>query len=227
VEQVAISRQVLNLCFHGIGEPGRPMEPDEDQYWIGVEQFEAMLGVIVKHSHVRVTFDDGNASDAVIALPALRRRQLTATFFVLAGRLDEPGSLSSRDVRSLVDAGMKVGSHGMAHRSWRSVPDADLRDELDGAAAVLAGTTGQQIRELACPFGAYDRRVLREIRRLGFSRVYTVDGGSARPQAWLQSRYTVRRSDTPDGIDRLAAAPNGSVIQRCIRTGKTVAKRWR
>ena len=51
-------------------------------------------------------------SDFVYGLPALLDRGLTATFFVVAGRLGEPGFLSENDVRTLVSAGMTIGCHG-------------------------------------------------------------------------------------------------------------------
>ena len=64
---------VLNLCFHGVGEPQRPLEPDEHLYWVTEERFEELLGVAADHPNVHVTFDDGNASDLTIALQALQR----------------------------------------------------------------------------------------------------------------------------------------------------------
>src|SRR5215469_14150684 len=204
--------EVLNLCFHGIGSPGRALEPDEELYWVGEAQFENLLDVIGRYPSVRITFDDSNASDAALALPALRRRRLKATFFIISGRLDHPGSLTSAEVRSLAQEGMTVGSHGMRHLPWRSLDDADLQEELGGAADVIAEAAGQPVHQVACPFGSYDRRVLSAIRHHGFSRVYTVDGGPARSDAWLQSRYTVRADDTPAGIERLARSPHGNAL---------------
>jgi peptidoglycan/xylan/chitin deacetylase (PgdA/CDA1 family) len=219
--------EILNLCLHGIGTPGRPLEPDEENFWITEAQFADLLGVIARYPSVRITFDDGNASDAAIALPQLRERNLTATFFVIAERLDQPGSLSSAGARRLVDGGMQVGSHGMAHRPWRSVDDSGLHRELVDAAEVIAAATGQPVKAVACPFGDYDRRVLGAIRRCGFDRVYTVDGGPTRSGAWLQSRYTVRVDDTPDDIERRARFPRGGAVTSAVRAGKSVVKRWR
>ena len=186
---------VINLCFHGIGTPARPLEPDEGQYWVEVRQFEELLRTIRKYPSIRITFDDGNASDATYALPALRAHDLEATFFVIAGRLDEPGSLARSGVSALLSSGMTIGSHGMIHRPWRSLDDAALRSELADSANVLGTLVGEPIREVSCPFGDYDRRVLAAIRKHGYARAYTVDGAAAKDHAWLQSRYTVRSHD--------------------------------
>ena len=184
--------EVFNVCFHGIGTPERAMEVDEEQYWVEVDQFEEMIEVIARYPFIRITFDDGNASDVIYALPALLRHNLSATFFVVAARIDTPGSLSSEDVRALVRSGMRIGAHGLAHRPWRSLDDDALEAEMH-AADTIAELARVPVREAACPFGSYDRRVLTVLRRHAFSRVYTVDGGHARRNAWLQPRYTVRR----------------------------------
>jgi peptidoglycan/xylan/chitin deacetylase (PgdA/CDA1 family) len=219
---------VINLCFHGIGEPGRALEPGEDLYWIEPTQFDEFLAVIGDDTRIRVTFDDGNASDAMYAVPSLLRHGLRGAFFVVAGRLDQPGSLSRPEVRELIRAGMSVGSHGLAHRPWRLVTDEDLERELGQAAEIIGETVGKPVREVACPFGSYDRRVLRAIRRHGFDRVYTSDGGAAaRPDAWLQSRYTIRRQDTPATIERLRRAPRGTGMEPAVRSVKGVLKRLR
>jgi peptidoglycan/xylan/chitin deacetylase (PgdA/CDA1 family) len=219
--------EVLNLCFHGIGAPGRVLEPEEELYWVEDAQFEELLEVIARYPAIRLSFDDGNASDIAAALPALRRHHLSAAFFVIAGRLDEPGSLSSADVRNLVRDGMTIGSHGMWHRRWRSVSDTDLREELAGAVEVIERATGKPVQEAACPFGSYDRRVLSALRRQGFSRVYTVDGGPAVRDAWLQPRYTVRATDSPAAIERMARSPRGDVLSAAVRSAKSLVKRWR
>jgi peptidoglycan/xylan/chitin deacetylase (PgdA/CDA1 family) len=221
------SERILNLCFHGIGTPGRALEPAEDEYWLDVAQFEEMLKVIVNYRSIRLTFDDGNASDIVFALPALRRLDLKATFFIISSRLDQPGSLASADLRTLVSNGMRVGSHGMRHRPWRFVDDSELEAELGEATLAIAQAAGRPIREVACPFGSYDRRVLKAIRRHEFARVYTVDGGTARSDEWLQSRYTVRAADTPASIERMTPSQRDGRPTAVAQNVKSFVKRWR
>ena len=215
---------VVNLCFHGIGDPQRELEPDEERYWISPERLEALLDVARRHDGVRITFDDGNASDVDLALPALARRGLDATFFLIAGRLDEPGSVSRDGARELRRAGMRVGCHGMWHRPWPSLTPAALQEELVDARRALADASGAPVDEAACPFGAYDRSVVSALRRQGFARAYTVDGGAARPAAWLQTRHTILATDTPETIERVVG---GATRRRPLQAGKRAVKRWR
>jgi peptidoglycan/xylan/chitin deacetylase (PgdA/CDA1 family) len=224
---MARTPRVLNLCFHGIGTPQRPLEPDEGRFWVEPDAFEEILDVAAAGDGARITFDDGNASDAEVALPALLRRGLRASFFVIAARCDEPGSLSRADVRELARNAMTVGSHGLRHVNWRLLDDAGLREELVDAPRLIADASGAPVREAACPFGSYDRRVLRELRRQGFARVYTVDEGTADPDAWLQARYTVQSTDTPERIGGLLRDPGDGRVAGGARTLKRAVKRWR
>ncbi|MFO7250721.1 MAG: polysaccharide deacetylase family protein [Actinomycetes bacterium] len=185
-------RSVVNLTVHGIGPPSRPFEPGEQDTWVTVEQFEQVLDAVAGRPDVRLTFDDGNASDVEIALPRLRERGLVAEFFVLAGRLGEPGRLDADGVRELVAAGMTVGSHGWAHRDWRRLDARQASEEFGAAHRVLSELTGRPVTRVAIPFGSYDRHVLRRLRQAGVTRAYTSDGGRARPDAWLQARTSLR-----------------------------------
>ena len=116
-----VAKELRVLNFHGIGAPGRTPEPGEADYWIGVDRFHGVLDRIATHANheqLAITFDDGNISDLVIAAPGLQQRGLKAEFFVLTGRIGKPGSLGAEDIRELMRAGMRIGSHGVAHKDW-------------------------------------------------------------------------------------------------------------
>lgn len=183
---------VVNLTVHGIGPVNRELDPDEDVFWVGVEQFEQVLDAAVGRRDVHITFDDGNASDVEIALPRLVERGLTAEFFVLAGRLGEPGRLDADGVRELMASGMRIGSHGWAHRDWRRLNARQVRQETEDAHRVLGEITGHPVSRVAIPFGSYDGRVLDMLRRAKVTCAYTCDGGRARPGTWLQPRDSLR-----------------------------------
>jgi peptidoglycan/xylan/chitin deacetylase (PgdA/CDA1 family) len=213
--------RVINLTVHGIGEPVRPFEPGEDRTWVSVDRFERVLDACVGRPDVRITFDDGNTSDLVHGLPMLRERGLRAEFFVLAGRMDEHGRLTPDDVRTLLGAGMEVGSHGWAHVDWRAMDDSGAARELTEAQRVLGGVCGRPVDRVAVPFGSYDRTVLRRLRAAGATRVYTSDGGPARATAWLQPRTSLHRDlDGAWVSDVLGGSPGAA------RRARRAAARW-
>jgi peptidoglycan/xylan/chitin deacetylase (PgdA/CDA1 family) len=219
--------EMINLSFHGVGTPvGPPRETGEHDYWIGRLAFLSLLDEVQGRDDVRLSFDDGNASDVEIALPALVERDMAADFFVVAGRLGTPGNLDGEGVRALQDAGMRVGTHGMDHRSWRGLDDGQLAAELVEAREAIAEATGSAVEAAALPLGQYDRNVLAALRRLDYRVVYSSDARRARAGAWFQPRYSVRAGDTPRSVrETVLAPPRAQERLRGHLVG--LVKRWR
>jgi peptidoglycan/xylan/chitin deacetylase (PgdA/CDA1 family) len=221
----ALLERELILTFHGLGEPPAQSTEAERKVWVPVAWFEAIVDALPREG-VRLAFDDGNASDAEHALPALVQRCRTARFFLLAGRIGAEGYLSAHDVAQLQGAGMGIGSHGLRHRDWRALADRELHEELTVSRRALSELAGEDVAEAACPFGSYDRRVLRALRAAGYRRVYNSDGGIGSARSWLAPRTTVHRGRPLEEWLGLAAAgargwPSPSLV------GKRLVKRLR
>ena len=217
---------VVILNVHGIGPVTRPLEPGEDRVWVTVDQFEQVLDTVAGRDDVRFTFDDGNASDVEIALPRLIEAKVTAEFFICAGLLGEPGRVDADGVKELLAAGMRVGSHGWLHRDWRRVTESEAQQEFVEAQRVIGDLIGSPVTAAAIPFGSYDRHVLRRLRPARLRRVYTSDGGPARPDTWLQPRTSLHKDLDQAWITRVRtdAAP---LVRRTYRTAARAVKRWR
>lgn len=194
------------LTFHGIGPPDRPLEPGEAPFWVGIDQFVAILDRVATHpdrASFAITFDDGNFSDLRIAAPHLVRRGLRGTFFVLTGRIGQRGSLNANDVRELMMAGMLIGSHGVAHRDWTRLNGPGLRHELIAARMTLEEICRQPIQTAAIPFGRYNAAVLRALRTARYHTVYSSDRGSADAAAFLKPRTSIRSDTTEAELERI------------------------
>ena len=200
LHQRAGAGRLLNLCFHGIGTPQRPLEPGEDAYWISECTYLEVLDAVADRPDVCISFDDGNSSDVRVGLPALVERGMTASFFVLAGRLGQPGSLGIEDLVEMRRHGMTIGNHGMDHRPWSEMAAADRHVELVEARSALEQAIGETVATAALPLGRYNRAVLRDLRRVGYSTVYTSDRRWAQAHRWLQPRYSVRCNDTAESL---------------------------
>ena len=199
-----MSAEVL-LNFHGIGEPHGGVEADERPYWITEGFFDAIVALADRRRDVSVgfTFDDGNRSDLLIAAPRLERSGRTGAFFVLAGRFAQPDYLSEADVAELVRRSHRVGLHGVDHVDWRSCDTPSLDRETVDARYRVAAAAGVPVEEVAIPFGAYDARVIRRLRRQGFARIYTSDGGWADTRALVAERTSIRSDMTLPQIEAL------------------------
>lgn len=222
----ASRRRILN--FHGIGTPQRELEPGEADYWLSTERFCAILDRIAAHpdrARLSITFDDSNQSDLLIAAPELLKRDLQAEFFVLTGRIGEAGSLDAAQIRDLMQMGMGIGSHGVAHRDWSGLPAGDLRQELDGSKARLEEICSGPIRTAAIPFGRYNATVLRALRSAGYRAAYSSDGGIARPSAFLNPRSSLRRDTTDQALEALMSG-HMSPWRRLRRFAGMTARAW-
>ena len=211
------------LTFHGIGYPSRPFWPGEEAYWVERQFFEAVLDGIKGRGDTLVTFDDCNASDFEMALPALQVRGIKAHFYIVSDLIGKRGFLSEAQVRALHAAGMIIGNHGKRHRSWRGLTGAELEEELVEARHCLENIISHKVAFAACPNGSYDRRVLKQLRVFGYEHVYNSDGGSARLGAWLQARNSLLRShDLEDVRCILGSSPfsGRGLLRICKRTIK-------
>lgn len=123
-------------------------------------------------SYCVVTFDDGFSSVAQNAVPELVSRSIPAIIFVPTGCLGStpswadpdsisPGErvMSARELQELVRTNIIVlGSHGVHHRSFTSLSDKELKEELTESRRLLEALTGQPVRCLSYPYGARGRR---------------------------------------------------------------------
>ena len=224
-EDQVLAKKKMILNLHGVGFPYRPLGPGEEDVLIDIAMLEYVLDRVAMHSAI-ITVDDGNISDVEAILPRLKERQLKATFFIPVQKVGQSGYLTRGDIVILHQEGLAVGSHGMNHVNWRGLNDGALKRELVESKRVLEGLIGSPVTDAACPFGAYDRRVLRFIRKAGYEKIYTSDRGWANSDDWIISRNSINANDTAKSINRLFESSFSFLEQSLIRLKKTV-KRWR
>jgi peptidoglycan/xylan/chitin deacetylase (PgdA/CDA1 family) len=148
------------LAFHRVLEQADPMFPD----LLDQARFEALMGVVAKAFVVlplgeaasrlkagtlppralSVTFDDGYADNATVAMPALRHLGLSATFFVATGYLDGGWMFNDRIIESVRRADerrLDLRDLGLQQRREVSIGERRrVADELILRAKYLQGT---------------------------------------------------------------------------------------
>ena len=110
---------------------------------------------------------------------------------------------------------MDIGSHGMNHVDWTRLSTAELSSEITVARNHLQDVTGKPVRQATIPFGAYNRKVIKALKKADFKTVYTSDGGSSHPSRWLQPRTSIRKDTSLKEIEALVGA--GMVRTRELR----------
>ncbi|MBV9311293.1 MAG: polysaccharide deacetylase family protein [Solirubrobacterales bacterium] len=154
------------------------------------------------HKPVIISVDDGYVDDVTRILPALKRFHMVATFFVITGRMTEPGFLTAEEIRELDRAGMDVGDHTAHHVDLRLLTPAELRLETAGSRHTLERVLGHNVYYFAYPFGTYNSTVLRGVRAAGFTMAYTTASGITESTSapLTMPRIHVGRALTPSGV---------------------------
>jgi peptidoglycan/xylan/chitin deacetylase (PgdA/CDA1 family) len=213
----ALLPDAVVLSLHGIGEPHADVDSEERRYWIDRNRFRRLVLETLDAAQARglvpvFTFDDANLSDYSEALPLLLELGLTARFYVPVRRIGRPEYLTVGQLREIARHGMVVGSHGLDHVRWTELSDRELEAETADARRALEDMLGIEVVEAACPFGALDARVFRQLRRAGFSRILTSYMATTRLDGPLVDRFPVTETFEA-GRDLV---PRIGIARRCL-----------
>jgi peptidoglycan/xylan/chitin deacetylase (PgdA/CDA1 family) len=165
--------------------------------------FDALYkGAPLPPKPIIISVDDGYVDDVTQILPALKRFHMVATFFVITGRMTEPGFLNADQIRELDRAGMDIGDHSAHHVDLRLITPSELRMETAGSRSVLEHVIGHPVYFFAYPFGYYNDAVVAAVKAAGYSMAYTTAGGTTESTSspLLFPRIHVGRAETPSGI---------------------------
>ena len=182
------------LMYHGLHASVRAHGIYDPVYSVAPDQFERQLDWLATHGYrttllhdaeaasetapsVVITFDDGDVSNAELALPALAERGMVAEFFVTADFVGQDGRMTPEHLRALVAAGMGVQSHGYSHRYLADLDEADLEFELAESKRRLEAIVGTPVLALALPGGRGGERERVAALRLGYRDLLNSEPG--------------------------------------------------
>jgi peptidoglycan/xylan/chitin deacetylase (PgdA/CDA1 family) len=126
---------------------------------------------------VGLTFDDGYTDFLEHAVPVLERHGMTATVYVVAGRLagrndwDDGPRLDLMDagqVRAVAAAGHEVGSHTLTHPRLAGADAATLATEVGDSRQVLQEVLQAEVSGFCYPYGSYDDAAAEAARVAGY-----------------------------------------------------------
>ena len=166
-----------------------------------------------------LTFDDGYASFADVALPLLQRAGWSATVFVVSGQVGGTNAwdrderqeplLDAAALRALPPLGIGVGSHTRTHRPLARIPAGEAAAELAASRDELEQLLGAPVTTLAYPFNNQSPRVRRLARRAGYAAAVM---GRGRVNGRLRTRLGLYRlkvdlDTTLDGLEAQLERP--------------------
>jgi peptidoglycan/xylan/chitin deacetylase (PgdA/CDA1 family) len=188
-----MSKGTVFLMYHELQSPGRELcdsDPGYAIYAVSEEDFRSQLDTLKQEGWsglsvtevlrsandsrgVCITFDDGCATDLLIAAPLLRERGFNGTSYVTVNHLGRRGYLTREQLRELSDLGFEVGSHSMTHRHLNDLPVADLRKEIVDSKQRLEDITGRRVAHFSCPGGRVSSHSKEVAREAGYESVAT------------------------------------------------------
>jgi peptidoglycan/xylan/chitin deacetylase (PgdA/CDA1 family) len=149
---------------------------------------------------VLLSFDDGSATHASVALPTLQALGFPAVFFPMTVVLDKPNWLSRDDLRRMEQAGMTIGAHTWDHQRLDRVSGGQWQQEIDQPAATLAGILGHPVDLMAYPYGIWSAETLTHVASAGYRAAFQL----ADPVDPSQPMLTIRRITPPPTWDGAA-----------------------
>jgi peptidoglycan/xylan/chitin deacetylase (PgdA/CDA1 family) len=153
---------------------------------------------------VGLTFDDGYVDFLEHAVPVLESHGMTATVYVVAGRLgghndwDTGPRLPLMDVeqvRAVATAGQEIGSHGLTHVHLAGASSAVLKREVDESRHILEDVLQGPVDEFCYPYGSFDATAAEAVRAAGYAHG-TVTKDYTAPGPFTLPRFFVGEQDT-------------------------------
>ncbi len=129
--------------------------------WLAWRRGEAAL----PDKPVLITFDDAYADVAEYALPVLDGYGFGAAVFVVTGQVgktntwdERQGSgthplMTAQQIRQWAGQGIEFGAHSRTHPDLRSLPAAELAEEIEGSKKDLTNLLGAPVLCFAYPYG--------------------------------------------------------------------------
>lgn len=130
--------------------------------------FERWNDINKVNKPIFVTFDDGmkNNMNALHIFQKLKDDKFkpTATEYVIVNSIDTEGSVSTADIKEMIDSGIfSVQSHTATHADLPKI--TNYEEELKGSKEKLEKITGKPVIAIAYPFGHVNDQVVAETKK--------------------------------------------------------------
>jgi len=219
---IAERSSVPILCYHQLRPQTGADAAVDRSYIMPPARFRAELDTLVRRGYhtispdqllahlttgaklparpVMLTFDDADDDHYRVALPELRKRHMTATFFVMTVVLGNENYLTRGQVRALDRAGMTIAAHTWDHHRVDQYAGEDWRIQVDEPTRTLERIVGHPVRFFAYPFGAWSRNAFAHLRRAGLQAAFQL---TDQPITFSDPLMTIRRKiASPDWSTR-------------------------
>lgn len=154
---------------------------------------------------IGLTFDiSWGEKTAEPILNILKQEGVHATFFLSSPWAEKHQQL----VQRMVADGHEIGSHGNRHIDLNTLGSGEIEHEITSAQQVLEQLSGQKVRLIRAPNGAYDNKVISTANKLG----YRVIQWSVDSLDWKRPGPSAVINNVLNGIHSEGGAKAGDII---------------
>ena len=125
---------------------------------------------------IAITFDDGNYTFALEAVPILKSYEYPVTVFVVSEsiRREIHGSMDQPTLQKLLKYNwIQLGAHSKTHPFLTELNAEKQRDEILNAKSDLEKMFGIKIHSMAYPYGHFNESVMAETQKAGYRLAFT------------------------------------------------------
>ena len=168
------------LMYHHIQDNVDTSNPSAMLHTVSPANFGTQLDTITRQGYTPVTFynvaanclpekpviitlDDGYTDAFTQAFPALKARNMVATFYIPTGLIGTPAYMDWSQVDELAAANMELGAHSLTHTNLKTASPELQRTEILGSVADLKTNTGLDVVSFSYPFGEHDSPALQPL----------------------------------------------------------------
>lgn len=153
-----------------------------------------------------MTFDDGYEDFYTVVFPILKKYNLKATAYIIAGFIDKPHYLTSEQLKELSQSPLvTIAAHTMQHPNLRNTTGPKLIDEVMGSKKWLENFTEKTILHFAYPSGQYNKETIRAVEKAGYITSVTTEPGEDHPSTkpFAITRVRIRGAVTLEAFQKL------------------------
>lgn len=171
------SRKSLNVEPHILEQQIKTLKEANYQFITPKELPEALKDKSTTH-YVILSFDDGNRSFYDQTYPVLKRQNVPAVNYLIAGMLNAPNYLFGWQVTEMAkDNLIEFGLHGYTHQEATSLTPEEFKKALEQGSEIIEELTGKAPVSYAYPYGRYNESTVATLKESTLKTAMTTEKG--------------------------------------------------
>lgn len=189
------------ILFYALGEfadaGGNIKNFEVQMKWLADQGYSTIsLGDLVNNplqdnKKILITFDEAYRPDFLRASEVLDKYGFKATVFCTALKVNQPDSLTVKEIHTFHNAGYEFGSRSMNGVRLRGMGRDDKWKEIFGSKHYLEDMLGFKVNFFCYPWGDYDEEAVRLTRQAGYDAACSNMAGLNR----RLNKYLLRRTE--------------------------------